>query len=151
MLFNCSITRLSDYAMRHFRVVHIDEMLYCFWRVAKANSAPASRRRTPRPQRTAQVRRVGRLLGLLAALILIVDGLVGDRGLLAMLNARRQYDELSAALTHQRAENERLRNEAARLKNDPGAIEELARRELGLIRPGEKVFIIKDLKTPSTP
>jgi cell division protein FtsB len=119
-------------------------MLYCFWRVAKANSAPASRRRTPRPQRTTHV-------GLLAALILIVDGLVGDRGLLAMLNARRQYDELSAALTHQRAENERLRNEAARLKNDPGAIEELARRELGLIRPGEKVFIIKDLKTPSTP
>jgi len=80
-----------------------------------------------------------------------MDGLVGDRGLMAMLSARRQYDEVSAALTHQRAENERLRNEAARLRNDPTAIEELARRELGLIRPGEKVFIIKDLKTPSTP
>ena len=119
--------------------------------MAKTNSAPASRRRISRPQRTAQVRRVGRLLGLLAAIILIVDGLVGDRGLMAMLNARRQYDELSAGLTHQRAENERLRNEAARLRSDPGAIEELARRELGLIRPGEKVFIIKDLKTPSTP
>ena len=120
-------------------------------RVAKANSTPPARRRTPRPQLTAKVRRVGRLLGLLAALILIVDGLVGDRGLMAMLSARRQYDELSAALVHQRAENERLRNEAARLRNDPGAIEEIARRELGLIRPGEKVFIIKDLKTPSTP
>jgi cell division protein FtsB len=92
-----------------------------------------------------------RFLGLLAAIVLIMDGLVGDRGLMAMLRARRQYDELSASLAHQRAENERLRNEAARLRNDPAAIEELARRELGLIRPGEKVFIIKDLKTSTTP
>lgn len=68
-----------------------------------------------------------------------------------MLRARRQYDELSATLARQRAENERLKDEASRLRNDPGAIEEIARRELGLIRPGEKVFIIKDLKTPSTP
>ena len=68
-----------------------------------------------------------------------------------MLRTRRQYDELSATLTRQRAENARLKDQADRLRNDPGAIEELARRELGLIRPGEKVFIIKDLKTPSTP
>jgi cell division protein FtsB len=119
--------------------------------VANADSKAASRRRTPRPQRTTQARRVVRLLVLFAAIVLIVDGLVGDRGLMAMLRARQQYDELSAALAHQRAENERLRNEATRLRNDPSAIEELARRELGLIRPGEKVFIIKDLKTPPAP
>ena len=112
--------------------------------MAKADSKPSSRRRIARPQRTTQARRVGRLLVLFAAIVLIVDGLVGDRGLMAMLRARRQYDELSVALERQRAENARLRDEA-------GAIEELARRELGLIRPGEKVFIIKDLKTPSTP
>jgi cell division protein FtsB len=98
-----------------------------------------------------QARRVGRLVALFAALVLIVDGLVGDRGFMAMLRARRQYDELTATLVRQRAENERLREDARRLRDDPAAIEELARRELGLIRPGEKVFIIKDLKTPSTP
>ena len=35
------------------------------------------------------------------------------------------------------------------LRNVPDlatAIEEIARRELGLIRPGEKLFIIKDVK-----
>jgi cell division protein FtsB len=101
--------------------------------------------------RTAQARRVGRLLVLFAAILLIMDGLVGDRGLMAMLRARRQYEELSATLAHQRAENARLKDEASRLRNDPSAIEELARRELGLIRPGEKVFIIKDRKTPSAP
>ena len=117
----------------------------------KAESSATSRRRPPRPQRTAKVRRVGRLLVIFAAIVLIVDGLVGDRGFLAMLRARRQHDELSATLERQRAENARLRDEAGRLRNDPAAIEELARRELGLIRPGEKVFIIKDLKSPSTP
>ena len=126
-------------------------MLYCLCALANAESKPSSKRRTPRPQRTAQTRRVVRLLVLFAAIVLIVDGLVGDRGLMAMLRSRRQYEELSATLERQRAENARLRDEAARLRNDPAAIEELARRELGLIRPGEKVFIIKDLKTPSTP
>ncbi len=117
----------------------------------KAEGSTPSRRRTPRPQRTAHIRRVGRLLVLFAVIVLIVDGLVGERGFLAMLRARRQYGELSAALERQRAENARLRDEAGRLRNDPAAIEELARRELGLIRPGEKVFIIKDLKPPTTP
>lgn len=62
-----------------------------------------------------------------------------------MMRARRQYDELSATLTRQRADNARLRDEVRRLSEDPSAIEEIARRELGLIRPGERVFIIKDL------
>ena len=77
--------------------------------------------------------------------MIVVDGLVGERGLLAMMRARRQYDELSATLARQRADNARLRDEARRLSEDPLAIEEIARRELGLIRPGERVFIIKDL------
>lgn len=77
--------------------------------------------------------------------MIVVDGLVGDRGLLAMMRARRQYDELSATIARQRADNARLRDEARRLTEDPTAIEEIARRELGLIRPGERVFIIKDV------
>lgn len=68
-----------------------------------------------------------------------------------MLDARRQHDELAAAIARQRAENARLREEARRLKDDPATIEEIARRDLGLIRPGEKVFIVKDLPPPPTP
>jgi cell division protein FtsB len=97
------------------------------------------------------MKRVGQLALFMVGALLVVDMLVGDRGLIAMLRARKQYDEVSASLVRQRAENDRLREEIRRLQDDPTAIEELARRELGLIRPGEKVFIIKDLKTPSTP
>lgn len=82
------------------------------------------------------------------AVVVIVDALMGDRGLLAMRRARKQYDAVAAAIAKQRAENDRLREEIRRLEDDPATIEELARRELGLIRPGEKVFIVKDLETP---
>jgi cell division protein FtsB len=78
--------------------------------------------------------------------VIVVDALVGDQGLLVMLRARRQHDELAAVIASQRMENARLREEVRRLTEDPAAIEEVARRELGLIRRGEKLFIIKDLK-----
>jgi len=92
-----------------------------------------------------------RLCLLFFALLIVVDAVVGDRGLLALLDARRQHDELAAALARQRAENTRLREQARRLREDPSAIEEIARRDLGLIRPGEKVFIVKDLPPPARP
>ena len=82
---------------------------------------------------------------------MVADALVGDRGLLAMLDARRQHSELAATIARQRAENQRLREQARRLRDDPTAIEEIARRDLGLIRPGEKVFIVKDLTSPARP
>jgi cell division protein FtsB len=62
-----------------------------------------------------------------------------------MLRARQEGDQLSATIARQRAENARLRDQARRLRDDPTAIEEIARRELGLIKPGERVFIIKDV------
>jgi cell division protein FtsB len=85
------------------------------------------------------------MLLLLVASVIVVDGLVGERGLLAILRARQDYDAMSATIARQRAENARLREVARRLREDPAAIEEIARRELGLIKPGERVFIVKDV------
>ena len=95
-------------------------------------------------------RRIVQILVVLIASIIIVDGLVGERGLLAMLRARHEYDELAASISRQRAENARLRDQARRLREDPSAIEEIARRELGLIKPGERVFIVKDIPPAQT-
>lgn len=78
--------------------------------------------------------------------VLIIDALVGDRGFLAMLKAQQQYRTLETSLAQSRTENARLREQARQLREDPQAVEEIARRELGLIRPGEKLFIIKDVK-----
>jgi cell division protein FtsB len=100
-------------------------------------------------RRASRGKRIARWAVVFFALAVIVDAIVGDRGLLAMLQAREQYDAAVAALDQQRAENERLRDEVQRLNDDPAAIEELARGELGLMRPGEKLFIIRDLQ-PTT-
>ena len=78
------------------------------------------------------------------ALILVVDSLVGDKGLLETLRARRQYAEITAGLAAKRHENARLRDEVRRLKEDPASVEAIAREELGLIRPGELLFIVHD-------
>jgi cell division protein FtsB len=77
-------------------------------------------------------------------IILVLDAIVGEKGLLALLKARRDYQAVEAALQRARAENARLREEARRLREDPAAIEEIAREELGLIKPGEKLFILRD-------
>jgi len=89
--------------------------------------------------------RIVRWLLVFVATVILVDAIVGDRGLLATVRARHEYDQLAATINSERAENARLAEEARRLKEDPSAIEEIARRELGLIRPGEKVFIVKDV------
>ena len=90
--------------------------------------------------------RIVRYLIVAVGCVLIIDALVGDRGFLAMLKARQQYRSLETSLARARAENSQLREQARQLREDPQAIEEIARRELGLIRPGEKLFIIKDVK-----
>lgn len=78
--------------------------------------------------------------------VLLIDALVGERGLVERLRAGRQHSEVAARLEAMRAENERLRETARRLKDDPSTIEALARRELGLLRQGELLFIIKDAR-----
>jgi cell division protein FtsB len=117
--------------------------------VAKKDVARTARRpRVPTAKRPTRTRRVVHLLLIFVASVIVVDSLVGERGLIAMLRARHEYDELSASIARQRGENARLRETVRRLREDPAAIEEIARRELGLIRRGERVFIVKDLPPP---
>jgi cell division protein FtsB len=105
----------------------------------RPRSAPAE---APPPRRRKRLH----LLLIFVTLVLLVDALVGEKGLLETIRARRQYRELTVSIERLRSENARLREEARRLLEDPTAIESLAREELGLIRPGEMLFIVKDAK-----
>ncbi|MEO5740154.1 MAG: septum formation initiator family protein [Vicinamibacterales bacterium] len=110
-------------------------------------------RHTIKTESTQRAQRLGRriLAGLffLVVCVLVVDALVGDQGVMATIRARKQYDELVSDLARLRDENASLREEARRLREDPEAIEEIARRELGLMSPGEKLFIIRDVEPPA--
>ena len=75
----------------------------------------------------------------------VIDAFVGDRGLAALMRTRQEYAALAAEVAAKQAENDRLREQIRRLRaEDPTTIEEIARRDLGLIRPGERLFIIHD-------
>jgi cell division protein FtsB len=112
------------------------------------DGSETARRRQAQPRRSSRARRIVQIGLAFLAVIMAADALVGERGLMAMLRARKQYAEVAVAVARQKAENAKLREEARRLRDDPSAIEEVARRNLGLIRPGEKVFIVKDLASP---
>lgn len=99
--------------------------------------------RQPAP-RVPPARRLATMVLGVATCALVLNVLVGTRGLPAVLEARRQLSEATRELAQIREENARLRAEVQRLRSDPAAIEELARRDLGLVKPGEKVFIIKE-------
>ena len=90
-------------------------------------------------------RRLLRHALLFITLVIVIDAVAGEKGLLALLQARREYSALERSLERARAENAELREMARRLREDPTAIEEQARRELGLIKPGETLFIVKDI------
>jgi cell division protein FtsB len=96
--------------------------------------APATRRRTLQ------------MLLVFVTLVLVINALVGERGLTETLRARKQHQELVTSIERLRGENARLRDEARRLRSDPSTIEALARQELGLIKPGEMLFIVKDAR-----
>jgi cell division protein FtsB len=86
---------------------------------------------------------------LFVSVVLVVDALIGDKGLLDTLRARRQHEGLVTELAQKKHENARLRDDIRRLKEDPAAIEALAREELGLMREGEVLFIVRDSQTPA--
>jgi cell division protein FtsB len=106
--------------------------------------APLRRRKTPEVGASQLLTRLLNYVLGFVTVVLVVDALVGDRGLVDTLRARRQHAAIAAALAQKRQENARLRADIRRLKEDPGAIESLAREQLGLIREGEVLFIVRD-------
>lgn len=111
-----------------------------------AGAEPLRRKRLVQVPASTFRRRGVHLLLMFVTLVLVVDALIGEKGLMESMRAQRQYQELVSSLDTLRRENAGLRDDARRLKEDPATIENLAREELGLIRPGEVVFILKDEK-----
>jgi cell division protein FtsB len=115
-------------------------------------AAEPLRRRSALPDPPSPIRRkmVTALL-VFVTVVLIVDALVGEKGLIETMRARQVARVESARLASLREENARLREQKRRLSEDPSTIEAEARQQLGLIRPGEVMFILKDIRTSEGP
>jgi len=104
----------------------------------EADSRPVLPRRPPR--------RFWPQVMLFAACVLLANGLFGERGLTDTIRARRAFAASARELDRLKRENAALRDRAQRLRTDPGTIEAVARGELGLVRPGEILITIKDVR-----
>ena len=107
---------------------------------APASAVPAS----PVVRSSGRARRLIRFALMIITAVVLVDAIVGENGVLALLQARRQFAAVERALQQSRDDNATLREAARRLREDAGTIESVARRDLNLIKPGEKVFIVKE-------
>jgi cell division protein FtsB len=104
----------------------------------EADSRPALPRRQPRRFWSHAV--------LFVACAFLVNAVFGEKGLTETIRARKAYAGAAAELTRLKRENAGLRDHVRRLRTDPATIEAVARGELGLVRPGEILVTIKDVK-----
>ena len=101
-----------------------------------------SRSRSKRPARRSSRRRLPLMRWLAVATILVV-GLLYYRPLKSYLDTKASLEERAAQVRTLRAE----RDELARMVAESDTPEALARRarRLGLVKPGERLFIVKGI------
>jgi cell division protein FtsB len=83
---------------------------------------------------------------LLIGLILLVwyFALFGEKGVFKIIRLKRERDRIIADVNRMQEENKRLQEEIRRLREDSRYLESVARRDLGLIKENEILFIFED-------
>jgi cell division protein FtsB len=77
---------------------------------------------------------------LVATVIVLVSALFGRQGARHLRRLRAERQQVADATFALLRGNAELRDEIGRLRHDERLLEQLARRQLGLVRPGELVF-----------
>jgi len=109
-----------------------------------AAARPRVRRRLSAQEVRDRRRRVVTWALSIMLVVLLVNAFVGESGYLANLQAERDAVALQVTVARLRHENDSLTQQGRRLQEDPTAIEEAARRDLGMVRPGETLVILRD-------
>ena len=83
-------------------------------------------------------------LGLTAAVFflcnLLVSFVFSDMGIFTFIDLHRTRGELQREIAELQQRNTKLAEQVQALRSDPVYIEALAREQLGMVRPGERVF-----------
>ena len=101
--------------------------------------------KSKQPRKPRVSRKLSYLL-ILGALVAVL-GLIlvyGDQGLVHLFRLNQDKAKLKAANEELQEKNRRLMMKIDRIKKDPRYIEEEARKKLGLVRPDEKIYRLKD-------
>jgi cell division protein FtsB len=70
----------------------------------------------------------------------------GEKGILHLLHLQKELARIKETNTRIEEENQRLREEVRRLQHEKRYIEEIARKELGMVKEGEIIYLF-DLST----
>jgi cell division protein FtsB len=87
----------------------------------------------------------------LLCLALIVHGIFGPHGYLALRRQQRELEALQQQIRQLRQENEELDRQIKALKSDPKAIERLAREQMRMARPGEIIYTLPEKQKEPPP
>ena len=83
-----------------------------------------------------------RLLLLILLFLLILGGFTffGEKGIVHLLRLQKEVARIRERNVKLEEENEKLKEEVRRLRSDKRYIEEIARRELGMVKEGEILY-----------
>jgi cell division protein FtsB len=89
-----------------------------------------------------RARRRRKILFLLLAFLLILGLLTvfGEKGILHLLRLQKELVQIKEENKKVEEENEKLKEEVRRLQYEKRYIEEIARRELGMVKEGEVIY-----------
>ena len=97
---------------------------------------------------TTALYRNGILVLLLVSIALIVHNIFGQNGYLAARRQRKELQTIQQQNMQLQRDNQQLEKDNRALKSDPAAIERLAREQMHLAKPGEKIFTLPDRTLP---
>ncbi len=79
-------------------------------------------------------------------LILGIFTFFGEKGIFSLLRIQKEVARIKEKNVKLEEENQRLREEVKRLQTDKRYIEEIARKELGMVKEGEIIYQFDDKK-----
>ncbi len=83
---------------------------------------------------------------LIFLLILGIFTFFGEKGIFSLLSIQKEVARIKEKNVKLEEENQKLREEVKRLQTDKRYIEEIARKELGMVKEGEIIYQFDDKK-----
>ena len=107
----------------------------------KPYSSMKRRRKKKRPNQTLELqKKLVRSILILGAIVLLIIFFFGDHGVYQLYRLRAEKAEIQQSIVQLREVKKRLESEKTRLETDYEYIEQLAREQYRMAKPGEKVF-----------
>lgn len=81
---------------------------------------------------------------LVLVVLMLAYAIFGNRGVLRIVQAQRQQEQLQQQLSQLQQQQQQLRLEIERLNSDRDYWEQLARTRLGMVREGELIYYLPE-------